>query len=530
VTSANPGDFIYARDGRYAKDNAMVTGASQDASSKGATSCPEGGKLTQGYCYYDNYSVVGINDFSGWASNTPQYSVRSGTADNPITLKAYPDEHPIFDTSDFSKSAISIGLKPYWTIDGFEIIGGKINIGGGTTNSQVHDITIENNNIHDINVPGGNNPGIIRIDRGDKGGPYNIFIKNNILHDIYDIDQPGNWASVTDMQHFAAVTAISRQEYFGFDGGGTGYIEITGNEIYHCPQAFFFKNPMAGPVKIENNIIYDNESLGTLNASNIQMNNNLVYDVAKGFWQTGGNGGGPYSSVPEVIDITGQNEIITNNTFIGLNSLLGIREGSGHHIENNVFFGMNGRVKGADWNTTAYIAKTEYKADPLDPSQSSLQGITSDENCFVAPYDDFQFVARYIPPKVTGTGNYQLDHFTKDQADSIFNFDKNSKVIIETNPDNVFNDPSNLDYTLKSGSQCAGMGYNPSGAVVTPPVIPPVTPPPSPPSPTSPEYTLSDFANLANDWLKSKQSSADLNVDGIIDTRDLGIMMSKWGN
>lgn len=43
-------------------------------------------------------------------------------------------------------------------------------------------------------------------------------------------------------------------------------------------------------------------------------------------------------------------------------------------------------------------------------------------------------------------------------------------------------------------------------------------------------YNVSDFSNLANDWLKSvTTSSADLNHDNQVNATDLGIMMSKWG-
>ena len=57
--------------------------------------------------------------------------------------------------------------------------------------------------------------------------------------------------------HYGAVTVLSLQMYGGFDLGGTGNIEVTGNEIYNMPQAFFFKNPMVGPVTIQDNTIHD---------------------------------------------------------------------------------------------------------------------------------------------------------------------------------------------------------------------------------------------------------------------------------
>ena len=55
-------------------------------------------------------------------------------------------------------------------------------------------------------------------------------------------------------------------------------------------------------------------------------------------------------------------------------------------------------------------------------------------------------------------------------------------------------------------------------------------PAPTPtPTPTK-TYSLFDFANLVKDWLKSLTGSpADTNLDNKVNSRDLGIMMSNWG-
>lgn len=41
-------------------------------------------------------------------------------------------------------------------------------------------------------------------------------------------------------------------------------------------------------------------------------------------------------------------------------------------------------------------------------------------------------------------------------------------------------------------------------------------------------YTITDFTLLVTDWLKTMSSAADVNSDGVVNTRDLGIMMSHW--
>ncbi len=47
-------------------------------------------------------------------------------------------------------------------------------------------------------------------------------------------------------------------------------------------------------------------------------------------------------------------------------------------------------------------------------------------------------------------------------------------------------------------------------------------------SPPPKTYNLTDFTNLVADWLQTKTSPADVNSDGTVNSRDLGIMMSHW--
>ncbi|MCK5122529.1 MAG: right-handed parallel beta-helix repeat-containing protein, partial [Candidatus Pacebacteria bacterium] len=47
-------------------------------------------------------------------------------------------------------------------------------------------------------------------------------------------------------------------------------------------------------------------------------------------------------------------------------------------------------------------------------------------------------------------------------------------------------------------------------------------------SPLPTTYNILDFAQLIIDWLATAVSTADLNNDGVVNTRDLGIIMSSW--
>ncbi len=42
-------------------------------------------------------------------------------------------------------------------------------------------------------------------------------------------------------------------------------------------------------------------------------------------------------------------------------------------------------------------------------------------------------------------------------------------------------------------------------------------------------FGISDFSQLVSDWLQAGSSNTDINSDGVVNTRDLGIMMTSWG-
>jgi hypothetical protein len=451
-----PGDVIYARGGTYGNANAMAFGVERMRSAGGQGGCSAGETWAEGACYRDRRALIAIQRYRSWASRAGAYDVVSGTAERPLAVRAYPGEHAVLNVSGFSTTAVEINARAHWTIEGFEIVGGMLNIEGGTLEEQAHDITIRGNDIHDVVVVGDDNPGLVRIDRGDTGGPYNIFVHDNALHGISDPRTPGQWQDgAYDRQHFGAVTVLSREEYYGYDGGGTGYIEIVGNVMYDLPQVLFFKNPMAGPTEIRDNVIYDSHTLGNMTAANMRFHRNLVFDVRVGFERIGGRS---YSD-PRMLPLSGSNAVIEYNTFVGLDSLMSLRWGTGHRVERNVFFGMSSSVDGADYNMPAYISKHEVAPDPVALSGSSLQGVRSDHNCFFTPNARFQAVSRYLPPSATGSG-WRYDHFDLEQARTLLGFDVSSRMYVEDDRAAVFVDPANGDYELVSPSRCPGMGWN----------------------------------------------------------------------
>lgn len=454
-----PGSVIYALSGTFTADHAMVIGRNP-------------------YFSGDRIAMIGLMDMDGYLVNTPAYSVPNGTTNNPITITAYPGATPIidmrgaFNSADrnaISHSAVYIERKSNWIIEGLTLYGGMVNLAGGWDGVYTHDITIRNNTVADVEIEGGDNPGLIRIDRTYGGdGIYNVLIENNTLHSIYDIGATPE--TTADFQHFGAVTILSRQEYEGF-GVGTRDITIRNNTMYNLPQVFYLKNPMAGPIRIEDNDIRDARYLGVMDASNISMTGNLVVDVARGWWRVGRGG----FADSRTNAINGHNATITGNTFVGLDSLMEIWSGSDHVISDNIFYGMSGSAIGANYNTPAYLYQAEYAADSASTVSSRLHTIDSNNNCFFLPSANAQFAARYLPASITGNG-LQVEHYTVGQAQQTFGFDLDSTFVYGMSRSNVFTSA----YALRDASLC-------TATAVVPPVVP--TPAPTPTPEPTPEPT-----------------------------------------
>ncbi len=481
LSAAVAGDTIYVRGGTYTKDNAMVYSITWASTTDEAH---ESEQMSNGTWHYVYRCFIAIQDRAkaDWWDPYPAYTVNSGTAEAPVTIKNYPGETPVLDCSGFTiygagsmvlPKAVNIDSKCYWVIDGLEMEGGIINISGGGSNkssTNTHDITIENCNIHNVTVAGGNNPGLIRIDRADtSGGAYNIFIYNNKLHDLSDWGC--DWATTTDFAHFGAFTELSVEQIVGYSAGpGTRDITISGNEIYDCPQAFFFKKITPGPFLVQGNIIHDCQTLGVLCASNVSFIHNIVYDVPLGFWYVGSDL--DYRPGDYNVDqaIAGNYETIEYNTFVGLNQLMSIWQGHSHTIMHNIIFGLTGITAGAGWDTPSYLQKSYDSQDAsLTDTMTSLlympTNITSDYNGFISPnVTDFQMAERQFP-----SPSFAVEHYNYSEALTAFGLDPDSVFVQQSDATRIFTDPADHDYTLKNPSQFPGMGYYAYG--ISPPTV-----------------------------------------------------------
>jgi hypothetical protein len=445
---AEPGDYIYARGGTYNDDNARTYSAARDYTN------PPNCYSVDGFCRKDLKAMIPVIDFDGYASPASPFIINNGTQSKKITISSYPNEKAILDmrdtfstsTRDSNANSAVVISKSDVIVKDFEIVGGMINfMGNNTTRSSVI-----NNVVRDLTIDGGDNPGLIRVERGyGQNGPSEILIEDNELYNFYDIDTPGQIPG-TDVEHHGAITVLSRQTYEGYSGGGTGRITIRNNNIHNVPQAFYFKNPMEGPISITGNTFKDSYALGVFRAANLTFSNNTTIDVPNGFWQVSAM----INNDPNIQAIDGQNLTFTNNTFVGLNSLLGIGYSRGINITDNIFYGLSGNFSNAIWDTPAYIFVSEYYSDTYPGTEGSIVGeINSDNNCFISTVNDFQMVQRRFSSATTGDF-IRIQSFNADQSKQLFGIDQNSTFLNMTNINDVFSNPSNEDYTLKSSVGC----------------------------------------------------------------------------
>lgn len=446
IGRAQPGDFIYARGGTYGLENAAIARLQRLPRATFSPPCAGDQVEADGYCQVPYRAFAAIGDWNGYPlPDHDGHESPSGEPGRPITLRNFPGELPVLDMRLLERDAAiedalvqsqryAIAIqKSHWVIRGFEVIGGSVNLSGN-----IEDITIEGCDVHDVTRDGGDNPGLIRLNRG----PEDVRILNNRLHGIYDHEQPGEWRSVPDAQHFGAVTTLSGETYGGMDD--TGAVEIRGNVIFEVPQVFFFKNAARGPIEIVDNEIYDSGRLASIVTSNVRLAGNLVHGVPSGIWRHGQGFTELGDSNPEVLALDGHMLTLEYNTFVGLEgTMLSSGHGEGRVLRHNVVFGLPSVAATADWDSGAWLKLRE----DVPPGESKLLRYESDDNCFVVPDAGFQYAARY-------PSEGRVQHHDLAEGRSLFGLESRSVVVVSADPASVFVDPDAGDYALRSGHAC----------------------------------------------------------------------------
>ncbi|WP_457618176.1 hypothetical protein, partial [Lutibacter sp.] len=430
-----PGDFVYFKEGTYDISNTFTT----DKFSISDLPCQSGEFYAENRCFYKIKSFIGLNSLSSWPFyDGSSYSVVDGTFNKPITVKAYPNSKVILNLSSLNESrtnlfidriAVMIGISNV-VIEGFEIIGGIINIRGGINQN----ITIKNNIVHDVTVHGGDNPGLIRINRGySEGDPKNIYIINNTLYNLFDRDEPEKLWKPNDYVHFSGVTILSKERYI--DGeiykGGTKYVEIKDNTFYNLPSFLFFKNPMEGPILVQNNTFKNAVRIATLYAGNVNFLNNLIANVSnEGFYSSGSG-----LETPELDSIKNINSKFLYNTFIDINwHIFYLYPNTNLFIKNNIFYGFEDLKNVNNWNADRF-----FNYDKDIKTDLKFKELYSDNNCIISKINNFLYLRNFV-----GTDKY--DYSLSDLWSLNFSFESHSQLYTEPDISNVFNS----DYSLKS--------------------------------------------------------------------------------
>ncbi len=98
IERAGPGDFVYARGGTYGLNNAVIASMTRLPQGDFPTPCAAGLVEADNFCQVPRWSFVSLTAWNGYPGRYPDaYTVASGEAGRPITLRNFPGEVPVLD-------------------------------------------------------------------------------------------------------------------------------------------------------------------------------------------------------------------------------------------------------------------------------------------------------------------------------------------------------------------------------------------------------------------------------------------------
>lgn len=351
-----------------------------------------------------------------------------------------------------------------------------IQAGGGKT---IRNITIKNN---DMVGYGENNIVLVRSNYGIIDGV--VFGNNTIHHD------PAGGAKQDDGIHLQTTTTDDWYRN----------IDIYGNTFYENTQ----KSHIIVEGKNENVSIHENTFYGNVSVAAIDIGQDV--------------GPGP-----------GKNLLIYNNIF---RDISWVDVGTWRGFAYIWIFNQNQYPE----STTGYIANNVFVGTKIAGERMIHIGNGAGDNSNMIIenniFTDAETAIEVDSGQLSGriSNNLYYNNIT-DLKNAV---DNNKKV---RNP--LFVDKINHVFSLNSGSPAIDSGVQllslfssdflgivrPQGSAwdIGAYEYQSQTPPPTPVT-----YSITDFTNLVTDWLKTIASPADLNKDGTVNTKDLGIMMSNW--
>ena len=260
----------------------------------------------------------------------------SGTAENYITLMAYPGEQPILDGSGGSYTVVmNLGRQSYIKIAGFKMQNAYMGISGGKSN-----LIIENNYLYNFT-----NPGI------SLSFVTNAVVKGNIA----DKCCSNSWGECITFNNCEYIDIIGNEVKNGTVNtkGGEGldvksskHMRVYGNLIHGLHKLGLYIDSYDGlnyDIEVFNNLVYDCTDGIVISSEQrnavdkIWVYNNVVYNsgysgIAVVNWPTHNDG-----TLYPVNDILIENNTISTNNAIAIDA----RNGTNFTIRNNAVFDFN---------------------------------------------------------------------------------------------------------------------------------------------------------------------------------------------
>jgi parallel beta-helix repeat protein len=434
---AQPGDIIYLMNGSY------------------GTSC-------------SNYVSYPSSPSASFAF----YSFRSGSPGNPITIRNYPGERPVF-TNVLELS------NDYHAISGLEFSGTYLEL------TVARNTTIRNSHFHDASNVCSNNVGGIRLyGNSISSGPENTLIENNTIHDNYDHTAGSSWTANTGVFNCAGIKVAH----------GAVNVTIRNNTIYNNPAGIHLKyNGEGRGMQIVNNTFFNASWAVYSSNDNWNFSRNVVYDTTVGIAVEGRTGTG---------QLSGFNVTVEYNTFVNNSQSIEISSGN-TSVRNNILY--NPAVSCIGFNVPCSIMIYDGFYSDGGFAGPNLNPLTMDSNCYYTPGNIYRWGH-------DGSGN---QYYNLTQVRSLF-----SKELAGVFADPLFVNVAARNYRLQSGSSCAAMGAYGTGVAAIPGDIN-----------GDGVVNMSDLVIVVSDLGRTTDydGRADVNTDGVISVHDLVIVGQNWG-
>lgn len=380
------------------------SGGTQDApwaSALTAAACAGPGDIV--YFREGTYGPV-CSSYNG--SRFGLFTLHDGTADAPITYRAFPGENARLTSTASINFVETGGAGDYTVIEDFEVTDLGIIV-------WADNVVVRNNHVHDVTFACSSNNGGIKLEAAAQ----NAIIEGNRIHDNFERDNGDSWR---DVAGFAANCSGIK-----FMHDPSGHI-VRGNEIYNEPAGVHLKYFGEGVDNLfEGNHIHDCGT-GIYGSNNgWSARGNVFEDVDLGIRA----GGGSEQTV------SGFDVSIDGNTFVDW-AEAAVYVGAGDPVlRDNIYAKRSGGY--------AVFVYNGGNGGPDGYPNQDLSALTMDGNCFHTDGEIYRYGLSGMPNSYHDLQDVQATF--AQELRSIF-------------ADPQFVDAAAGDYRLERGSPCEGKG------------------------------------------------------------------------